>query len=150
MPSLVFAKSAVQTGACHDARRTHHIEHAGDKAEQQKYNEPPRRYTEYAIDTPAEAGTDQHAGNEFAREPKAPGVARCGRRAILRSVIRWVFGTLACQTFAEPLEPRGESGLIGVRLAAVVARVAHGLDTRGFAAIARRPPPEAGRTILRG
>src|SRR5580693_4178046 len=142
--------SPIQAGACRDARGTHHIEHAGGKAEQQENNEPPRRNTETAIDEPAEAGTDQNAGNEFAREPKAASVARCGRRAIFRSVIRWVLCTLKCKTFAEPLQPRGESGLIGVRLAAVLARVAHGLDTRGFAAIARRPPPEAGRTILRG
>src|SRR6202035_4935020 len=100
---LVLVLAAIQAAACHDARRTHHIEHAGSKAEQQKYNEPPRRYTEQAIDAPAEAGTDQHAGNEFAREPKAPGVARCSRRAIFRSVVGRVVGTLACKTFAEPL-----------------------------------------------
>jgi hypothetical protein len=57
------------------------------------------------------------------------------------------------ETFAEPLESRGESGLIGILVAAVaiLARVvAHAFDTRGFAAIAARRPPEAGRTILTG
>ena len=54
-------------------------------------------------------------------------------------------GVLA-KTFAETLESRGESGLIGVRLVmiAVLARaVAHRFDTRGFAAIATGPPPES-------
>src|ERR1700689_485862 len=105
LPILVLAMSAIQAGACRDARGTHHIEHAGGKAEQQEYNEPPRRYTEPAIDEPAEAGTDQHAGNEFAREPKASGVTRCSRRAIFGSVIGRIVSTFKCKPFAEPLEP---------------------------------------------
>ena len=44
----------------------HHVEHTRDEAEQKKYNEPPGRNTEQAVDEPAEAGTDQHARNEFA------------------------------------------------------------------------------------
>ena len=45
-------------GACNDPRGTHHIEHARGKAEQEKYNEPPGRNAEPAVDQPAEAGTD--------------------------------------------------------------------------------------------
>src|ERR1700728_220843 len=69
-------------GAGNDSRRAHHVEHARDEAEQKKYNDPPGRDTEQPVDQPAEAGTDQHASNEFAREPEAPGVARCSRRPI--------------------------------------------------------------------
>jgi hypothetical protein len=59
---------------------------------------------------------------------------------------------LPCKTFAEPLEPRGESSFIGTRLVSITvsARVAHGLDTRGCPTLATRLPPEAARTILIG
>ena len=60
---------------------------------------------------------------------------------------------MARKTFAEPLESRRESGLIGMPVvaSAIVARaVAHASDTRGHAAIAVRPPAETARTILSG
>src|ERR1700741_2936521 len=69
-------------GAGNDSGGAHHIEHTRDEAEQKKYNEPPGRDTEQPVDQPADAGTDQHASNEFAREPEAPGVARCSRGPI--------------------------------------------------------------------
>src|ERR1700756_209589 len=71
-----------QRGAGNDSGGAHHIKHARDEAEQKKYNEPPGRDTEQPAEEPADAGTDQHASNEFAREPEAPGVARCSRRPI--------------------------------------------------------------------
>ena len=65
----------IERGAGDNSRGAHHIEHARGKAEQEKYDEPPGRDAEPAVDQPAEAGTDQHACNEFAGEPKALGVA---------------------------------------------------------------------------
>src|ERR1700730_191479 len=91
-----FRRVAARRRAGSDSRGTHHIEHARDEAEQKKYNEPPRRDTEQPVDKPAEAGTDQHASNEFAREPKALGVARCSRRPISTRTFGRRSRTLAC------------------------------------------------------
>ena len=101
--------------------------------------------TEQPIDQPADAGTDQHASNEFAREPKAPGVTRCSRRPICASIFGRRSLTLArgAQAFAETLEPRGEGGFVGVRLVAfaVFARaVTHLSDTRGLRQSRRTRP----------
>src|SRR5262249_42088652 len=93
LPTLLRARRKVarrrpitDRRAGNDRRGAHHIEHARDEAEQKKDNEPPGRDTEQPVDQPADAGTDQHASNEFAREPKAPGVARCSRRPISTSI----------------------------------------------------------------
>ena len=85
-----------QRGAGNDSRGAHHVEHARGKAEQEKYNEPPGRDAEQTIDEPAKAGPDQHAANEFAGEPEAPGVARCSRRPIHTRVVGRLPCTLAC------------------------------------------------------
>src|SRR5487761_81222 len=129
----VPAEALIEPSAGHDSRGAHHVEHARGKAEQQKYNQPPRRDAEPAVDEPAEAGADRHACNEFAREPEALGVAGCSRRPIFASVVGCLFGALARQTLAEPLESRGESSFAGLLLVvlAVIARVAHASDTRG-------------------
>ena len=89
--------TGIHRGAGNDSGGAHHVEHARDEAEQQKYNEPPGRDTEQPVDEPANAGTDQHASNEFAREPEAPGVARCSRGPIsTRTIRRCRLGTSAC------------------------------------------------------
>ena len=84
----------------------HHIEHARDEAEQKKYDKPPGRDAEQPVDQPAEAGADQHACNEFAREPEAPGVARCSRGPIPTRTIR----RPACTTRAWP-RPSPDAGV---------------------------------------
>src|ERR1700742_407366 len=73
--------------ARNDTRGAHHVEHAGGEAEQQKYNEPPRREPEPAVDQPAEAGADQHACNKFVRKPEAPRVTGCSRLPIHLSTV---------------------------------------------------------------
>jgi len=136
-----------------DSRGAHNVEYARHEAEQKEYNEPPRRDAEQAIYEPAKTGPNQHATNEFAGEPKAPGVAGCSRCPIHTGVVGRLLRIFARKTFTETLESRGESGLIGSCLSAVaiLARaVAHRLDTRGMAVNADRPPAEATRTILIG
>src|SRR5690348_979849 len=150
---IFFGGAAVKRTARHDPRGAHHIEHACGKAEQNKGDEPPGRNAEPAVDEPANAATDQHACNEFAREPEASGVAGCSRRPILTGTIGRPARLIAGKPFAEPLKSRGERGLIGMRVAAVaiLARVvAHALDTRGSAALRHARPLEAARTILTG
>src|ERR1700678_514022 len=53
-----------------EACRPHHMDDAGRKAEQQKNNQPPRRDPEQAVERPADGGTDQDPGHEFAGESK--------------------------------------------------------------------------------
>jgi len=136
-----------------DSRGAHNVEYARHEAEQKEYNEPPRRDAEQAIYEPAKTSPDQHAANEFAGEPEAPGVAGCSRRPIRTGVVGRRLRTFTCKTFAETLESRGESRLIGLCLPApvILARaVAHRFDTHEMAANAERPPAEAARTILIG
>src|SRR5262249_10579553 len=112
-------------------------------AEQEKYSEPPRRNPEPAVDEPTEAGSDYHACNKFTRESETSRVAGCSRRPIRTRTIGGLVRTfVACKLFAEALESRGESGLIGLPLAtvAVLARaVGHGfphsrISVRGMSA----------------
>src|SRR5262249_19940670 len=123
-------------------------------AEQKKHRKSPGRNAEQAIDQPADAGTDQDACNEFAGEAKAPGVARCSRRLLRTSAVRRIAAGMArlAESFIEPLESRGESGLVGLRLApvAVVACVAHAIDTRGLQRSRLAHNLKAARTILTG
>ena len=112
--------------------RTHNIEHTRRKAEQKENRQPPRRSAEPPIDEPAETGADHNTCNEFAGEPKAPGVAGCSCRPIRFRTRRRVGTAYLAKTFVEPLKPRGESSLVGVLLVpvAVFACVAHGPNSR--------------------
>src|SRR5215469_3755082 len=99
-------------------RRAHHIKYTRSEAEQEKYSEPPRRNPEPAVDEPTEAGSDYHACNKFTRESETSRVAGCSRRPIRTRTIGGLVRTfVACKLFAEPLESRGESGLIGLPVA---------------------------------
>src|SRR5262249_40098073 len=86
---------------------------------------------------------------EMATSTETSRVAGCSRRPIRTRTIGGLVRTfVACKLFAEPLESRGESGLIGLPVAtvAVLARaVGHGfphsrISVRGMSA------PEAERT----
>src|ERR1043166_6657918 len=137
-----------------DARAADHVEHARREAEQHEHDQTPGRDPERAVEEPAEDRADEDAGDKLGREPEAAdhrgGIARPRRR--FRS------GRAACvriELFAEVLEPRGESGIVGRPgpFLLVFARVvAHALDTRKCKEIRAFPvsPPEAGRTILTG
>src|SRR5260221_4003207 len=61
----------------HHARRPHHIDHAGDKAKQQEYDEAPRRSRQQAIETPAESRPDKNTRDQFGGEAKPHGHGGC-------------------------------------------------------------------------
>src|SRR5215472_7866597 len=114
-------------------RRAHHIKHTRSEAEQEKYGEPPRRNPEPAVDEPTEAGSDDNGRNKFTRESETSRVAGCSRRPIhTRTIGRPVFTFGACKLFAELLESRGESDIIGLPLTtvAVLAGAAGTFHTR--------------------
>src|SRR3979411_1401565 len=45
--------------------RSHHVDHAGDKAEQQKHDETERRCRQQAVETPANPCPDGNARNQL-------------------------------------------------------------------------------------
>src|SRR5260221_6020606 len=61
----------------HHARRPHHIDHAGGKAEQQEYDEAPGRSRQQAIESPAESRPDKNTRNQFGGEAKPDGHGGC-------------------------------------------------------------------------
>ena len=50
------------------ARRPHHIQHAGNEAEQKEHDEPPGRSRQQAIETPSKSRSDKNASDQFRRE----------------------------------------------------------------------------------
>src|SRR5512140_3916033 len=108
----------VQMPLTHDTGRAHHVEYPGGKAEQQKYDQPPRRNPQPAVEQPADDRAYNHACDQFGRHAKAAGIRR-SVGGLTR--IRVVFGRPArCgEPFAETLEPRGESGFVVRRFVAL-------------------------------
>ena len=124
------------------------------KPSREKHNQPPRRDTEPAVDKPAEAGTDEHACNQFAREPKAPGIARCSRRPISRRIVGSL-GPARWRARPSPsrwsLAERAASSVCGLSRSPFSRVPSLMLSTlAACTAIATGPPPEAARTILSG
>ena len=108
----------------HRARRPHHIDYAGGKAEQQEYDEAPGRSRQQAIETPAESRSDKYTRNQFGGEAKAhrhggcPGLSRVLLVSGLVSP-----GLSAVPNFGQPLieisEPCGKRSFVGRRLIAI-------------------------------
>ena len=61
------------------SRRTHDIQHAGAKTEQQEDDQTPGRCSRQPVDHPAKAGADHYSGDELAGQPERLAVA--GRAA---------------------------------------------------------------------
>ena len=95
-----------------NTRGAHHVDDAGGKAEQEKYDHPPWRDSEPTVERPADERADQDTGHKFRGETEA-----AGERRRIASRAGTCFGFRACplvgKPFAETLEPRGESGLFG-------------------------------------
>jgi hypothetical protein len=101
--------------------RPHQIHHTGREAEQQEHDQPPWRDAKQAIERPAEGGTDQDPGYEFAGEPKPARVSRrIGGRLAAARFQRFARPMLA-ELIAETPEPRGKGSLLGSALLRVVA-----------------------------
>src|SRR5262249_44862649 len=137
------------------SRRAHHVENPGREAEEQKYDHPPRRNSEPAIEKPADCRTDHNPGHELGREPKTPGDRRrIGGRRRSRAALGRTAGGGPAEPPPETLKPRGERSLVGRELFAITffaCVVGHAFDTRdGSGKITIVPPPKAARTILTG
>src|SRR5712672_2818669 len=128
-----------------DACRSHHVDHAGHKAEQKEYDEPPRRCRQQAVETPAYHRSDNDAGDQLRRKPET---AR-HRRGSGSSVSTFRSGLVSPgfavvpnfgQTVIQTSEPCGKRSFIGRRFIAtsisVVVRAArHVVETRNNAAV---------------
>ncbi len=121
--------------------RPNHIHHAGCEAEQQEYDQPPRRNSEQLVQRPADAGADQDPGYEFAGEPKPARVSRrIGGRLASARIRRFARPVLA-ELIAETPEPRRKSSLLGsAPLRVAVARVIRHFDATTCATLTTRFP----------
>ena len=124
------------------ARRPHHVENAGGKAEQQKHDHPPRRDSEPAIEQPSRwphpQGHRRPARSTAEIRGRSPTDRRWTRSLPL---VGGEVRTDVTQPFAETMESSGERSLISRRLFTIVrfARVVgHAFDTRGDSARSRR------------
>src|SRR4030081_2870176 len=107
----------------HHACRPHHIDHAGDKAKQQEYDEAPGRSRQQAIETPAESRSDKNTRNQFGGEAKPDGHGGCPGLSRVLLVSGLVSPDLAAApNFGQPLiqtsEPCGKRGFGGRRMVA--------------------------------
>ena len=154
-PSL--AAGAVRSHAC----RSHHVDHAGDEAEQNKHDEPPRRGRQQTVETPAKQRSDNNAGDQLRRKPET----ERHRRGSGRSVSAFSSGLVspdfaAVPNFGQPViqtsEPCGKRSFVGGRFIAtsisvVVRAFRHVVETRNDAAVDGNDAPspsKAARTIL--
>src|SRR5579863_3103491 len=136
----VSTAGAVRSRAC----RSHHIDHAGGKAEQNKHDEPPRRGRQQVVDPPADRRADDNAGDQLRREPEP---AR-HRRGPGSSVSAFSSGLVspdfaAVPNFGQPViqisEPCGKRSfvrgrLIVISVSAAVRAFSHAVETRNAAA----------------
>src|SRR5882672_185306 len=128
------------------ARHPHHVENTRGEAKQQKYDHPPRRKPEPAVEQPADGGADQDAGDELGRQAKTAGDRRrIGGRTLPWFTVGRTVGMVLAEPFAESPQPRGERGLVGwwvIAISPVACVVGHAFDTRDFSGeIAAVPPP---------
>src|SRR5476651_1603985 len=126
----------------HHARRPHHIDHAGDKAKQQEYDEAPGRSRQQAIETPAESRSDNNSCNQFGGEAKPDGHGGClglSRVLLVAGLVSPDFS--AAPNFGQPVieisEPCGKRGFVGGRfiatsISAVVRVFSHAVETRNI------------------
>src|SRR6266849_8697724 len=130
-----------------DACSPHHINHAGHEAEQQKYDQAPRRDPEHAVERPADAGAEQHRAHELAGKPKPARISRCISGRWTTTCFGRFVRPLPAESIAETPEPRGKSSLIGTALFQIVAvaRVIGHLDATCAPLTIRFPAPSRPR-----
>jgi hypothetical protein len=126
--------------------RPYHIHHAGCKAEQQKHDQPPRPDSEQPVEHPADTGTGQDRGYEFAGKPKPARVSRPIGGRLTAARLRRFARPVLTELIAETPKPRGKSSLLGSALLRVVAtRVIRHFDATCAPLTNRFPVPSRPR-----
>src|SRR4029079_10946310 len=142
------------------ACRSHHVDHAGDEAEQHKHDETERRCRQQTVETPANPCPDGNARNQLrgkAETKRHRGSSGSPVAAFSAGLVRPGFA--AVTNFGQPVietsEPCGKRSFVGRRLIAipicVVASVfGHAQDTKRCCGgwKLRPSPQEAARAIL--
>src|SRR5947209_15113224 len=62
------ARSSTRRSVGNGARRPHHVDHPGGKAEQEEHDKAPGRGRQQAIESPADPRADDDAGDQFGRK----------------------------------------------------------------------------------
>ena len=138
-------------GSAGKASGPHHVQHARTKAEQQEHHQPPRRGVKPAVEQPAHQRSDQHAGDEFGRKPKAAGetgIVRPRSRSWIRALRP--ARSDAVEPFTEAPQPCRESSLVGGSRTGILVARTHDRETRNGNKSRCSATPKAARTILVG
>ena len=110
------------------ARRPHHIDHAGDKAEQKKHDETERRRRQQAVETPANHRSDNNAGDQLRRKPETARHRRGSGSSVSTSRSGLVCPDFAVvpnfgQTVIQTSEPCGKRSFVGRFIATSISAV---------------------------
>src|SRR5919106_3033964 len=106
------------------ACRSHHVDHTGSEAEQQKHDETERRRRQQTVEPPANRRPDDNARNQLRGKPETQRHRRCSGSpvsAFSSGLISPEFP--AVPNFGQPLiqtsEPCGKRSFVGRRLIAI-------------------------------
>src|ERR1700730_6158727 len=126
------------------------MEHSGDKAKQQEYDEAQGRSRQQAIETPAESRPDKNTGNQLGGEAKPDSHGVClGLSRVLLGSGPVSLDLSAVPNYGQPViqtsEPCGKRSFIGRRfiatsIPAVVRAFSHAAETRNDAALMKIAP----------
>src|SRR5260370_14904498 len=146
-----FRLSTVGSVRSH-ARRSHHVDHASRKAEQEEHDEPEGRCRQQAVETPADHRSDDNAGDQLRRKPETARHRRGSGSSVSASSSGLVSLDFAAVTkFGQPLiqtsEPCGKRSFIGERFVAtsifaMVLAFSYSVESRNAAALMCIAPRE--------
>src|SRR4051812_15483055 len=154
---IQFVRRSLTAGSVRsDARRSHHVDHAGNKAEQKKHDKPPGRCRQQAVETPANHRSHNDAGDQLRGKPKTARHRRGSGSSVSTSGL--VSAGFAAapnfgQTVVQTPEPCGKRSFVGGRfvvtaIPAIVRALRHAAETRHDAAVdgnyARHPQKPRG------
>src|ERR1700686_1593496 len=126
------------------ARRPHHVDHAGDKAEQKKHDETERRCRQQAVEPPANHRSDNNAGDQLRGKPETARHRRGSGSSVSTSRSGLVSPDFAVvpnfgQTVIQTSEPCGKRSFVGrfiaTSMSAVFRAVRHAVEPRNDVAV---------------
>ena len=152
-----LAAGPVRSNAC----RPYHVDHAGDKTEQNEHDQSEGRCRQQPVETPANQRPDDNTRDQLGRKPETDRHRRGPGRTVPTSVSVLVSAGFAdAPNFGQPViqtsEPCGKRSLVGRFLAiassAIIRAVRHGMwRPENDAAVDGNDvpsPSKAARTIL--
>jgi hypothetical protein len=144
-----------------NARRSDHVDHAGDEAEQNERDKAEGRCRQQPVETPPKQRSDGNARDQLRRKPETERHRRSFGRTVSTSISGLVSPDFAAvPNFGQPViqtsEPCGKRSFVRGRflatsISALIRAVRHDVETRNDAAMLGNDAPspsKAARTIL--